>query len=322
MDIKEAYCVELGRVVNIYEAKNAFHRLGGRDRFTFYCSTSACRENEVVVTGVNYAKQASEEEFYRAPHFRGVHPERHDPSCQWAEQAEAKAEVEAELQEEAEHSAADTGTGRHQTPKQSDVVDVFFPKGGVHQDDEAAFREVAALSTRGQRIATYKRLYRENLNGSSYLQEVVTCYRDLPYAERQELSLRIGRQRASYEQTFCTIKRYGSNDLVHIYHGGAYLEKGYGKGGALYRFMDQIHHGGKPRSVYLYISPEQIAAYPHADTLKATLEALKNGASDYVRAYFFGPLVPRPIHPERQDSVVQLDHLDNLVLIPISKGAN
>lgn len=53
--ITEAYCVELGDVVDIYRAHEESMRGGAPyKRFEFLCSDPRCREKGVKIIGVNY----------------------------------------------------------------------------------------------------------------------------------------------------------------------------------------------------------------------------------------------------------------------------
>lgn len=82
--ILEAYCVELGKVIDIEEAQDAFFEQSmPRKRFTFLCSDEACRSLPVKpeIVGVNYDKDTCK----IAPHFRRHKKHIHAPSCQWGQ---------------------------------------------------------------------------------------------------------------------------------------------------------------------------------------------------------------------------------------------
>ena len=73
MEILEAYCEALGRVVEIYEAQEEYFAQpeGSRHSFRFRCSDAACRaEKNPLVVGVSYHKDADESDKYQQPHFR------------------------------------------------------------------------------------------------------------------------------------------------------------------------------------------------------------------------------------------------------------
>lgn len=82
MHILRAYCVEIGRVVNIDEARQAFLALNPRPKkLNFLCSTPACRKKSVRVTGVNYWFSAETGKKHVAAHFREC--DEHIPGCEW-----------------------------------------------------------------------------------------------------------------------------------------------------------------------------------------------------------------------------------------------
>src|SRR5471032_50741 len=85
MQILEAYCVELGYSLNIYEAQRAYFAKpdGHRNRFRFECSDEACRLLKTTVSGVNYHRLAEEEDKFRQMHFKAVHGSKHAEACKW-----------------------------------------------------------------------------------------------------------------------------------------------------------------------------------------------------------------------------------------------
>src|SRR6185437_14347728 len=88
MEILEAYCFELNRAVDIYDAQKAFFALpeNQRKRFKFGCSDDACRaEKKPLVSGVNYDKLSEETEKYRQLHFRAPAGHPHLDTCVWVQ---------------------------------------------------------------------------------------------------------------------------------------------------------------------------------------------------------------------------------------------
>ncbi|MDO1509520.1 MULTISPECIES: hypothetical protein [unclassified Neisseria] len=80
--ITEAYCVELGDVVDIDRAHEESMRGGAPyKRFEFLCSDPRCREKGVKIIGVNYDKPISQQQ--NAMHFRENHEYKHHPDCEW-----------------------------------------------------------------------------------------------------------------------------------------------------------------------------------------------------------------------------------------------
>lgn len=121
MEILEAWCVELGEVVDIYDAQNAYFDLPekNRKRFTFRCSDEQCRRTKnPLVSGVNYHKLAEETDKFLQPHFRRPAANEHLTSCIWYESAGEKA-VPGSLDGD--------GKSRVARAKKTDVLDIFQP---------------------------------------------------------------------------------------------------------------------------------------------------------------------------------------------------
>ncbi|MFL9951950.1 hypothetical protein PQR65_00905 [Paraburkholderia nemoris] len=122
MKILEAYCEELGRVMDVYEAQEEFFALppARRDRFHFRCSDSDCRaELNPLVVGVNYDKDAETSEKYQQAHFR-AHPRHpHADRCVWR-LANADAKPVS--------TGAESGITRRPRANATNVIDVFEPR--------------------------------------------------------------------------------------------------------------------------------------------------------------------------------------------------
>ena len=73
MRIARVYCVETGKIIDIYGARALFFAQDEpRRRFQFLCSDEVCRAaNSTKVTGVNYDKLVEEGDcIVQKPHFR------------------------------------------------------------------------------------------------------------------------------------------------------------------------------------------------------------------------------------------------------------
>jgi hypothetical protein len=123
VEILEAFCVELDRVVDIYEAQKAYFAMPElkRARFTFRCSDIDCRrEKNPLVSGVNYDKLAEESETYRQIHFRAPKGNPHTDACVWVREDAGRQEpVESDGEER---------KPRLERAKKTNVIDIFRPK--------------------------------------------------------------------------------------------------------------------------------------------------------------------------------------------------
>lgn len=80
--MKYAYCVELNRVVSIFDARQEFLSQNTYSEYHFLCPNEACRRCGVEITGVCYQK--SQEEYKRKPHYRSQ--QAHCPDCEWIQE--------------------------------------------------------------------------------------------------------------------------------------------------------------------------------------------------------------------------------------------
>src|SRR5262245_45152132 len=127
MHIARAYCVEAGKVVDIYQARALFFAQDEpRCRFRFLCSDVACREvNATRVTGVNYDKLVEDEQdrVVLKPHFR-MNPETpHDSGCEWVAGDRLLQALDSLDGIPLRHREG----RRFRRLKSSDLVDVFLP---------------------------------------------------------------------------------------------------------------------------------------------------------------------------------------------------
>ncbi len=122
MEILEAYCEDLGRVVGIYEAQEEYFAqpAGKRHRLQFRCSDAAClAEKNPLVVGVNYDKIAEESDKYQQPHFKSHTKHPHIDACIWIAGDAGRHEA---------NPSADERDARHPRPKATNIVDVFEPR--------------------------------------------------------------------------------------------------------------------------------------------------------------------------------------------------
>src|SRR5262245_1465215 len=125
MHIARAYCVEAGKVVDIYQGQGLFFAQDEpRRRFQFLCSDDVCRAaNATRVTGVNYDKLVEDERVVVKPHFR-MNPETpHNPWCEWVARDRLLQALDSLDGVPLRHREG----RRFQRLKPSDLVDVFVP---------------------------------------------------------------------------------------------------------------------------------------------------------------------------------------------------
>lgn len=84
MRIDLAYCVELNKTIDIYQACLAFSQQEKFTKFHFLCSDPACRNsipNGVRVTAVNHQYLPEDENIEKSPHYRKL--DEHIETCEW-----------------------------------------------------------------------------------------------------------------------------------------------------------------------------------------------------------------------------------------------
>lgn len=319
MHIARAYCVEVGKVVDIYQARALFFaQEEPRRRFQFVCSDDVCRgANATRVTGVNYDKLVEDERdrVVVKPHFR-MNPEtRHSPACEWmARERALKApdcsDAEPDRQGRAHHL-------RHL--KSGDLVDVFLPNFSATRSMPPDPAEPSSAASAGQELSgsgrddELRQRGRSNPTRSDFLETVVGAYELLELEERREAALRIGQgPRLPYSKAFCRVEHYFSVRGERIFHGGVRV-RAHGPNFAV-RFFDRIARTSKLGTphvldVSLYLKREALLGHWNGTFLVAQLAEATRPAH-YAHCYFFGSLVD---HPNRADRlVVEVQTLDHL----------
>jgi hypothetical protein len=317
MQIERAYCVELGRVVDIYEAREFYFRqTPPRKRFQFLCSDKKCREaNNTQVTGVNYHKLAEESSHSVRPHFR--ENTKHILDCEWVELEKALTEIE--------DSGSDSGpksrTRRRRkgkSPKSSNTVDIFMPSfaGGervVESVPGGKRGEIVCVPGRRGRTDTRDPHLKDNPNQTSFLENVVHSYLMLKPDETRVTRLKIGRGAwRSYRECFRPIRFYNRDRSENfIYYGGARAQR-YGLNFSL-TFFDNVKFEGSERQISLYIKKVDLDQYKLRAYISEMLEKLVSKRARYATCYFYGHIRPSVNNAAFLD--VSVDHFDNLVLM-------
>lgn len=318
MHIERVFCVELGRIVDIYEARDCyFAQTPPRRRFNFLCSDRRCREsNGTKVTGVNYDKLVEELDQYVKPHFR--ENTKHIADCEWVEFEEALTEFDDEPGGGAGGQDEPGGPERGGNAKSSNVVDIFVPPtaGGARDGGRIppdVVDRIRRIPGRGDRINAIKNYLRDNPNRTSFLENVVDSYLGLTTdEERRAARLKIGEARLrSYRECFRPVRFYDRRPAEdYIFYGGASAMR-YGRNYSL-MFYDRVEHEGGERRVSLYIEWARLNGYRHREYLLEFLEGMLEGKGRYATVFFYGRFRPSPKRDDYLD--VEVDHFDNLVL--------
>jgi hypothetical protein len=221
MEILEAYCHDLGRVVEIYEAQEEYFAQpsGRRHRFEFRCSDPTCRaEKNPLVVGVNYDKNAEDSEKYQQPHFKSHSNHPHIDTCMWAV---------AEAIRRKELLGGDERDIYHPRPKATNVVDVFSPRDAdtllpaIAAADHAspAFPGDAKTKDGGQARN------RTGVSATSLLEKFVDCWSNLDVEQRRNHHIVIEGRSLTYRQAILRVNLLTEEENgTRVVYGGAHVK--------------------------------------------------------------------------------------------------
>jgi hypothetical protein len=317
MHIARAYCVEAGKVVDIYQARALFFaQEQPRCRFQILCSDDVCRTaNATKVTGVNYDKLVEAGDCIAVrPHFRMNPDSPHIDACEWVVREKALRRPDGV----SGHAQPRARYQRFRRLKATDLVAVFWPEPAAAPVllDRTVHGIVAPSANREREILGNTRAsepaYASTRTGVDFLETVTSAYELLEPEERREADLRIGRgPKLSYQKAFCRVENYFAVSGSRIFHGGVRVQP-HGPNFAV-RFFDRLEPdqagSNVDRTVSLYLKREALQAHWNGRFLVAQLtEAAKPG--HYAHCYFFGRLVSHPTHSDWL--VVEVQSLDHL----------
>ncbi|AIP03950.1 hypothetical protein [Burkholderia pseudomallei] len=321
MEILEAYCEELGRVVDIYEAQEEYFALppAQRNRFKFRCSDPTCRaERNPLVVGANYDKDAETSEKYQQAHFRTHSNHPHIEHCVWQL---ASADVRP-------GSTTEGGGTRSPRAKATNVVDVFSPR---HADTlpsvgGGSSPPVPPTSTAptGEGGDGGGDKTRTGITTTSRLEKLVDCWAEMEHEERREHQITINGQTLSYRQLclHATTIRPEENG-TRVVCGGARVKSWPDNAPSHYfvNFLDDcecFEEASGDRSLTISLPIKQLKQSRRGALLISRIEQASK-PNHYLRVYAWGEIKPRA---RAKGYELTLEALDNLVLKAIeSKSA-
>lgn len=321
MEILEAYCVELGKVVDIYDAQKAYFSMpeNNRKRFTFRCSDDICRaEKNPLVSGVNYDKLVEETEKYRQIHFRAPTGNPHLETCVW---------VCGHAQRQASSSGTDGNLHpRVKRSKPTNIIDIFRPKASdstadVLSGERVTISPVDNEPPNAKPSSGSTGRNRDGYTSTSRLERFIDCWAQYEGDELKEHQVVIEGKTLSYRQAvlrpnWITADENGSR----IVYGGARAKlwpEDTPK--RLYiNFMDECekfdeNEGGRSLTIDLPLA--RIHAYGGGALLMKKIEQAQ-APGYYLKVYFWGGISARD---QQSGYVVEIGALDNLVLKAIAR---
>lgn len=293
--IDVAYCVELGRNVDIQEACAEFFYQNQYDRFSFLCSDETCRKskpNGVRVIGVNHYRLPSE--LIKSPHYR--EQDSHAYDCYWEE-------LDRALNDEDLSSDATNGLDDEIEKNRLRLIrkvkrlisKFIIPTDGGNDNRTVGFNALDAELNRIRRNndpALRRKAFRQYAQGTgattTSLESLVSCFEELRDLDELEQTLAIdGNGSFTFRQGFRHV-RLGPTSRFAIYYGGAKLQsKRYGKGFVL-KFIDELEQ----RPISIYISPEALQRFRPGARMVRMIDEIQThpDPKPYVRVYWIGKI--------------------------------
>jgi len=314
MSIPVAYCVELGMVVNIFEAREHYFSQpeSERKRLTFRCADDTCREqSKPMMVGVNYDKLS--EKYVQRPHFKARATHLHSPSCPWVEYKI--------LEEELEQSGL---SPRLSNLKQTEVIGIFKPvtenepKTAEEKPvDWAEIRAIKKIANTREKLTAFKAFIRQTVNKTWYLQEVCACFEALTEEERKVVSLKIDDLQARTYHAYFSKYYYCLPDAFYprIYHGKANVREW--RSGYSIRFDRRIKASdGVNCTVSIFIQKSKLEHFRGKNQLRQILDTAAQKGYGAVYCYVFGQVIRFHDEEGNPDNKidVRLDSLHSLVV--------
>jgi hypothetical protein len=302
--ITRAFCVELQAELSIVAARREyFSQETPRTRFSFLCSTEACRERGVKITGVRYDVKPQENPTFVAAHFRANPNYEHTAECEWVDEDAVEDVVVADETE-------DQSALRKAKRKLDDYIDVFDPS----IKEKTKSEPVVALSDQVRKpelqprepVSEKARPPKPSETRTNNFERLVDSFRQaqaqLTKEEFSLLTLRVpGQGDTTLRAYFRHIKFAQTGDERRVLYGGALVER-YGTG-FKFKFFDRL----QGKLVTLYVSPAQMQAYRSARYISELLSH-----ADEVRfftVFALGTLVASPSGKSFSVVIEDLRHL-------------
>ncbi|HEY0290446.1 MAG TPA: ATPase [Pseudomonas sp.] len=303
--ITRAFCVELQAQLSIVAARREYFSMEPpRARFNFLCSTEACRERGVKITGVRYDVKPQENPTFVAAHFRANPNYEHVAECEWVDE-EAIGEDEAVAGE-----TQSEGALRKAKRKLDDYIDVFDPsikekttsaRPPGHSDDMTKTApQTPALSSDKPKQT------RHNETRTNNFERLVDSFRQaqaqLTKEEFNLLTLRVpGEGETTLRAYFRHIKFAQVGDERRVLYGGGLVER-YGAG-FKFKFFDRL----QGKQLTLYVSSAQMQAYRSSRYISELL----SHADDvrFFTVFALGTLVASPSGKSFSVVIEDLRHL-------------
>lgn len=306
--ITRAFCVELQQELSIVAARREyFSQESPRARFSFLCSTEACRAQGVKITGVRYDVKPQDHPTFVAAHFRANPNYEHHADCEWVDEVDAAEDTPAVQETESETAL------RKAKRKLDDYIDVFDPalKERVKSQSTPAEadKEPNQKPTHEKPASDAPKNKQPTQTRTNNLERLVDSFRQaqaqLTKEEFALLPLRIpGQGEVSLRSYFRHIKFAQLGDERRVLYGGGLVER-YGTG-FKFKFFDRL----QGKLVTLYVSPAQMQAYRSSRYISELLSH-----ADEVRFFTVFALGTLQASPSGKSVSVEIEDLRHLAIV-------
>ncbi|SEJ32272.1 ATPase [Pseudomonas sp. NFR16] len=306
--ITRAFCVELQQEVSIVAARREFFsQEPPRARFSFLCSSEACRALGVKITGVRYDVKPQEHPTFVAAHFRANPNYEHHADCEWVDDAQSPDDQPDPAETEAQSAL------RKVKRKLDDYIDVFDP--ALKESAKAApvpiksDTPVSEPLTPSAVASDAPRTTKTTPTRTNNLERLVDSFRQaqaqLSKEEFALLTLRVpGQGEVSLRSYFRHIKFAQPGEERRVLYGGGLVER-YGTG-FKFKFFDRL----QGKLVTLYVSPAQMQAYRSSRYISELLSH-----ADEVRFFTVFALGTLALSPSGKSVSVHIEDLRHLAIV-------
>jgi hypothetical protein len=314
MQIFDAFCEEIGEVLDIYGAREVFFQQATteRHRLNFRCSDAKCRAAlNPKVSGVNYDKVVEENETYVQPHFKSIAQHKHLNDCVWMMHEARKCDEQSPQ-----------GGTRVSRAKATNVIDVFTPK---KQDSTTNRKQVVRL-TSAEELSEGVDDQDGTSSGSmgvsrtSRLEKFIDCWAAMEFDKRRVNKVVIEGNSISYAFAVLNpaklLPKESGTRVIQGMVSASFWPKA--QPSMLYiNFKDtcvRFDAINGSHDLVIAISLLRLNQFRGSGLMRQRIED-GNKPGHYLKAYFWGEIV----EAKKQGYEVKLEAIDNLVIKAVQK---
>lgn len=321
MNITKAFCVELGRSINIVDARNAYFAQKvsidepERKKLTFLCSSPECRSNSiepVAIIGVNHYRVIEDNPSYRRPYFRSKDILAHSPDCRWVIEDSDQQQRIDNAKDHASQSRLKReykdGYINHSTFLIKKAGDSKKPANEVPEKNDDLDVDLVARESGAEVVANKKEPRQALVNNtrkSGSFSKLVSDYLEIHRKKEWDTELYIeGMKATSYSAAFRYLKNFkAEHSASHIHYGSVSVSKllpenfdfseGSLPNAVILRFDQEVSIGSTTTKPTLMIKramfEDTASAHVLAETIKKALQ--DPDYSDRMWCHFYGEVV-------------------------------